>query len=117
MLRDITTLRARVKLLQEEIAAQVDEGNNERLFVPTIVTLPALPIDMIAGPSSMNVGRVPLAQHARGVWIVAAIVFMFMVIAGWIRRGVDASAEIDTKRVRSRHPRRVLTLPGPAPWW
>jgi zinc transporter len=84
VLRDMTTLQERIKLLQEEIAAQVNEDNNRSLFVLTIVTVLALPINIIAGLLGMNVGGVPLAEHAHGFWIVVAVVISFTAIAGWI---------------------------------
>jgi zinc transporter len=84
VLRDMATLQERIKLLQEEIAAVVNEGNNRSLFVLTIVTVLALPINIIAGLLGMNVGGVPLAQHAHGFWIVVAIVISFTAIAGWV---------------------------------
>lgn len=84
VLRDMTTLQERIKLLQEEIAAQVVEATNRSLFVLTVVTVLALPINIIAGLLGMNVGGVPLAQHAQGFWIVVAIVAGFTTIAGWL---------------------------------
>jgi zinc transporter len=84
VLRDMTALQERIKLLQEEIAAQVNEDNNRSLFVLTIVTVLALPINIIAGLLGMNVGGVPLAQHAHGFWIVVVIVTTFTAIAGGI---------------------------------
>ena len=83
VLRDMAALQERIKLLQEEIAAQVVEATNRSLFVLTIVTVLALPINIIAGLLGMNVGGVPLAQHAHGFWIVVAIVATFTTIAGW----------------------------------
>ncbi|HZT55917.1 MAG TPA: CorA family divalent cation transporter, partial [Burkholderiaceae bacterium] len=84
VLHDMASLQERIKLLQEEIAAQVNEGNNRSLFVLTIVTVLALPINIIAGLLGMNVGGVPLAQHAHGFWIVVAVVASFTAIAGWV---------------------------------
>ena len=84
VLRDMTTLQERIKLLQEEIAAQVNEDNNRSLFVLTIVTVLALPINIIAGLLGMNVGGVPLAQHAHGFWIVVAIIATFSAVAAWV---------------------------------
>jgi len=84
VLRDMSALQERIKLLQEEIAAQVNEDNNRSLFVLTIVTVLALPINIIAGLLGMNVGGIPLAQHAHGFWIVVGIVISFTAIAGWI---------------------------------
>jgi zinc transporter len=84
VLRDMATLQERIKLLQEEIGAQVGEATNRSLFVLTIVTVLALPINILAGLFGMNVGGVPLSQHPHGFWIVVAIVATFTVIAGWI---------------------------------
>ncbi|GGC94702.1 transporter [Undibacterium terreum] len=84
VLSDMASLQERIKLLQEEIAASVNEQNNRSLFVLTIVTVLALPINIIAGLLGMNVGGVPLAQHPAGFWIVVAIVATFTVIAGWL---------------------------------
>jgi zinc transporter len=84
VLRDMTTLQERIKLLQEEIAAQVNEDNNRSLFVLTIVTVLALPINILAGLFGMNVGGEPLAEHAHGFWIVVMIVLSFTTIAGWV---------------------------------
>ena len=89
VLSDMSSLQERIKLLQEEIAAQVNEENNRSLYVLTIVTVLALPINIIAGLLGMNVGGVPLAQHEYGFWIVVGIVVAFTVIAFSIvfRRG------------------------------
>ena len=82
-LRDMAALQERIKLLQEEIAARVAEENNRSLFVLTIVTVLALPINIIAGLLGMNVGGVPLAQHPFGFWIVVGIVVTFTVLAAY----------------------------------
>lgn len=88
VLNDMASLQERIKLLQEEIAAGVNEENNRSLFMLTIVTVLALPINIIAGLLGMNVGGIPLAQHPHGFWIVAGIVATFTIGAGWfvIRR-------------------------------
>lgn len=67
--------------LQEEVAAQVNEENNRNLFVLTIVTVLALPINIIAGLLGMNVGGIPLADHLHGFLI---IVITFTAVAGWL---------------------------------
>ena len=83
VLQETTSLQERIKLLQEEIAAQVTEETNRSVFVLTMVTVLALPINMIAGLLGMNVGGVPLAEHAHGFWIVVAIIASFTVAAAW----------------------------------
>lgn len=84
VLRDMAALQERIKLLQEEIAAQVGEDNNRSLFVLTVVTVLALPINLIAGLLGMNVGGVPLADAPHGFAIVVGIVLAFTVVAGVI---------------------------------
>ncbi|MEY8878863.1 MAG: transporter [Leptothrix sp. (in: b-proteobacteria)] len=84
VLRDMVSLQERVKLLQEEVAAQVNEENNRSLFVLTIVTVLALPINIIAGLLGMNVGGIPLSDHPHGFLIIVGIVITFTVVAGWL---------------------------------
>ena len=84
VLRDMSTLQERIKLLQEEIAAEINEGNNRSLFVLTFVTVLALPINLIAGLLGMNVGGIPLNQNPNGFWIVLAVVLSVTTAAGWI---------------------------------
>ncbi len=84
VLRDMVTLQERIKLLQEEIAASVNEDNNRSLFTLTVVTVLALPINILAGLFGMNVGGIPLAEHRHGFWVVVAIVVTFTAIAAWL---------------------------------
>lgn len=84
VLRDMVALQERVKLLQEEVAAEVNEQNGRSLFVLTIVTVLALPINIIAGLLGMNVGGIPLAEHPHGFLIIVAIVITFTLIAAWL---------------------------------
>ena len=89
-LRDMTALQERCKLLQEEIAAAVQEQTGRSLFVLTVVTVLALPINILAGLFGMNVGGIPLAEDKHGFWILLATVATFTVIAAWVafrRRG------------------------------
>ncbi len=83
VLRDMQALQERIKLLQEEIAARVNEDNNRSLFVLTVVTVLALPINIVAGLLGMNVGGIPLAEHKNGFWIVVAIIATFTGLAAW----------------------------------
>jgi len=82
-LRDMASLQERIKLLQEEVAAIVNERTGRTLFVLTVLTVLALPINMLAGLFGMNVGGVPLSGHPHGFWIVTAIVAVFTLAAGW----------------------------------
>ena len=84
MQRDLAALQERIKLLQKEIVAQVGEQTNRSVFTLTVVTVLALPINIIAGLLGMNVGGIPLADNPRGFLVIALIVLSFTVIAGWI---------------------------------
>jgi zinc transporter len=82
-IRDVSELQERIKLLQEEIAAQVGEQTNRSVFTLTVVTVLALPINMVAGLLGMNVGGIPLANHEHGFWWVVVLVVSITVLAGW----------------------------------
>jgi zinc transporter len=84
VLRDLAALQERIKLLQEEITAQVAEQTNRSLFTLTVVTVLALPINIIAGLLGMNVGGIPLADSPHGFMTIALIVLSFTVVAGWL---------------------------------
>jgi len=84
VLRDLAALQERIKLLQEEIAAQVGEQTNRSVFTLTVVTVLALPINIIAGLLGMNVGGIPLADSPHGFLVIALIVLTFTVVAGWL---------------------------------
>jgi zinc transporter len=83
IIRDLAELQERIKLLQEEMAAQVGEQTNRSLFTLTVVTVLALPINIVAGLLGMNVGGIPLAQEAHGFYVIVGIIVTFTVLAGW----------------------------------
>ncbi|MDN3577146.1 transporter [Chitinimonas viridis] len=83
VLNDLIALAERIKLLQEELAAQLSEQSNRTLFTLTMVTVLALPINITAGFFGMNVGGVPLADHPSGFWILVVLVATFTLLAGW----------------------------------
>jgi zinc transporter len=88
-LSDMAALQERIKLLQEEIAGRVAETNNRTLFVLTVFTVMALPVNMIAGLMGMNVGGIPLAENSEGFWIVVSIVISITAIAAWVLLSKD----------------------------
>ncbi len=71
---DSSALTERVKLLQEEFTALTTEQTNKTLFVLTLVTVLALPINLLAGLFGMNVGGIPFADNAHGFAIVIVVV-------------------------------------------
>jgi zinc transporter len=84
VLRDLAALQERIKLLQEEMAAQVGEQTNRSVFTLTVVTVLALPINITAGLLGMNVGGIPLAESAHGFLVVVLIVVTVTLVAGWL---------------------------------
>lgn len=69
---DTAALVERVKQLQEELSALVNSQANRTLFVLTVVTVLALPINLVAGLFGMNVGGIPLSQHKYGFLLVVS---------------------------------------------
>ena len=83
VIRDLAALQERIKLLQEEMAAQVSEQTNRTLFTLTMVTVLALPINITTGFFGMNVGGIPLADHPHGFLSLVLVVVVFTLAAGW----------------------------------
>lgn len=81
---DSGALAERLKLLQEELAAMVSEHTNRSLFLLTLVTVLALPINVVAGLLGMNVGGLPLNQHPQGFMMVVIGLTVVTVILAYI---------------------------------
>jgi zinc transporter len=84
VLRDLTALQERIKLLQEEIAAQVSEQTNRSLFTLTVITVLGLPINICTGLFGMNVGGVPFNQEPYGFAVIFVMLMIFTALAGWL---------------------------------
>ena len=81
---DTAALVDRVKQLQEELAALVSEQTNRTLFLLTMVTVLALPINLVAGLFGMNVGGIPLNQHPYGFFLVLSpLLVLTTLLAYW----------------------------------
>jgi zinc transporter len=81
---DTAALVERVKQLQEELAALVSEQTNRTLFLLTMVTVLALPINLVAGLFGMNVGGIPLNQHPFGFFLVLSpLLLLTALLAYW----------------------------------
>jgi zinc transporter len=86
---DSSALVERVRLLQEEAAAYIAEQNNRILFLLTLVTVLALPFNVVGSLFGMNVGGIPFGQSSHGFWIIVVIVAAFTLAASvmaWQRR-------------------------------
>lgn len=88
---DSAVLVERVKLLQEELGAIASEQTNRTLFLLTLVTVLALPINLTAGLFGMNVGGIPFAGSGHGFAFVVLILVVSTAALGLLatklRRG------------------------------
>ncbi len=83
VLRDVAALQERIRLLQEEVAARVNESTSKSLFILTVVTVLALPLNIVAGLMGMNVGGIPMAEDAHGFAKVVLLLVVAAAIIGW----------------------------------
>ncbi len=84
VLVDMASLQERIKLLQEEIAAMINEKSSRNLYTLTVLTVLALPINLLAGLFGMNVGGIPFADHEAGFWVVVGLLAVFTTAAAWL---------------------------------
>ncbi|HEY0504167.1 MAG TPA: transporter [Lysobacter sp.] len=84
---DSAALVERVKLIQEELAALVNEQTGRTLFVLTVVTVLALPVNLVAGLFGMNVGGVPLAGSGHGFAIVVTLLTILTAVLAYLAFG------------------------------
>jgi len=83
VLRDVAALQERIKLMQDESATRVQEENNRSLFMLTMVTVLALPINLVAGLMGMNVGGVPFGEHPHGFWWTLGLIATLTALVAW----------------------------------
>lgn len=83
VLNDLSSLTERIRLLQEELGAKLMEQNNRTLYTLTVITVLALPINIVAGFFGMNVGD-PLASNHHGFILLVLLVGSFTLIAGYL---------------------------------
>jgi len=74
---DSAALVERLRLIQEELATLVNEGTNRTLFILTVVTVLALPFNVVGSLLGMNVGGIPFAHSPVGF---AVIVFFIVAL-------------------------------------
>lgn len=84
---DSAALVERVKLIQEELAALVNEQTGRTLFILTVVTVLALPVNLVAGLFGMNVGGIPLASSAHGFATVVSVLVALTVVLAYLAFG------------------------------
>jgi len=68
--QDMDLVTERARLLQEEIASQLNEATNRNLYLLSIVTTVLLPVTLVTGIFGMNVGGLPFTSSEHGFWWV-----------------------------------------------
>lgn len=88
--QDLELVQERARLLQEEIASNMNEATNRNLFVLSIATTTLLPITLITGIFGMNVRGLPFAEHPHGFHVVMLGILAAVVLVLWLLRRVGA---------------------------
>lgn len=84
--QDLELVEDRARLMQEEIAARLNEQTNRTLYFLSVVTAALLPITLITGVFGMNVGGLPWLEHPHGFRHVMLLMVLMVVAAlGLIR--------------------------------
>lgn len=84
---DSAALVERVKLLQEELGALINEETSRTLFLLTMVTVIALPINLVAGLFGMNVGGIPLSGASHGFLLIVGVLAAFTALLAYLALG------------------------------
>ncbi len=72
-------------MLKDKLIQELRKKRNSKsLYTLTVITVVALPINMIAGLFGMNVTGIPLAEHEHGFWLVVTLVACVTSFAFWL---------------------------------
>ncbi len=71
---DAMALAERVRLLQEELTALLNERTSRTLFILTVVTALGLPLAIVPGLFGMNVDHIPFRASPAAFWAIAMLV-------------------------------------------
>lgn len=74
VLADLHQLNERIKLIQEELGVRETDRTNRTLFTLTLVTVLAVPFNVVGALFGMNVGGIPFNQDPSGFWWVVGLV-------------------------------------------
>jgi zinc transporter len=84
---DSGALTERIKLLQEEIAASISEQTSRTLYILTVVTVMAIPINLAAGLFGMNVAGIPLSTYKHGFIVIVGILAVLTALIAYLAFG------------------------------
>jgi len=66
----------RVRILQDELAAKLDEATNRTLYILTVLTAIVAPFEFISQLFGMGVGGVPFHDDPYGFWVVFVMILV-----------------------------------------
>jgi len=81
VLTDLNQLNERIKLIQEELGVREADRTNRSLFTLTLVTVLAVPFNVMGALFGMNVAGIPFAQNPDGFWWVVGGVALVTLVA------------------------------------
>ena len=84
---DLEAAKGRAVVIQDELANQLAERANQRVYAVTIIAAIFLPLTLVSGLLGMNVGGIPMASFGPGFAIVC-VVSAVLGVGGfwWLRR-------------------------------
>jgi zinc transporter len=78
---DSAALVERGRLIQEELANLISEGTNHSLFLLTVLTVLALPFNVVGSLLGMNVGGIPFGNSPVGFTVIVLFVVVLTTVA------------------------------------
>lgn len=85
-IEDLEAAKGRSVVIQDELANQLTELANERIYAVTIIAAIFLPLTLVSGLLGMNVGGIPLAANPLGFLSVTVGSAVVGVVGYWILR-------------------------------
>jgi zinc transporter len=81
---EISSLRERTRLLQEEVAAMLTEETNKHLRVLSILTILFMPPTFIGGLFGMNLKGIPFANSEHGFLLACVLAAALTALVAWL---------------------------------
>lgn len=78
---DLDTAKSRTVVLQDELANQLAERMNQRIYTLTVILAVLAPLTILTGMLGMNVGGIPGSAHPLGFIIASAIMGAVGIVA------------------------------------
>jgi len=83
---DIDSIKSRAAVVQDELANQIAQHTNQRMYTMTIIAAIFLPLTFGAGMLGINVGGIPGSTYPHGFLVVSIIFMIIGIIEFFIAR-------------------------------